>query len=808
MKSSVLIACVLLSIGAQAQQFSNVFSVSLPDSAITAKVEWVDLNNDGWLDVFVFAESASGDNFFVTCKSNPESGPKNPIAHASGFRDATYRLADFDWDGDIDIIVSGMFSTAPRTSFFENQGEFKFAEQSSIPFAGSIIHFADLNSNGNAELILSGHDNNDGPFFRIYQFGTTWKLIHDSLKIEATSIQVFDFDGDSDNDIFVSGSENTNNVSRFLYNHGGLYFQPVSATKAGKGLTSIGDLNHDGRLDIFLTGVNTSGQNVSVQYLNEGHSFSAKDTLAALSKSIPFLADFNSDGKCDIQVLGNNGAGDTLNTIALRDSVSLILNNSKLHHQAFGDYDRDGDLDLIQVVKNSNAFQLITWRNDPLASNRGPSAPMGSFGFTIFNKLFVYWNRAMHDRTPSKAITYDVMLQSVNAEILVGEFDVFRNKRLTVSHGNTGTRNYLILKPRAVAPFTYAVQSIDNSFQTPADPIPGGPPGLCLGTAVPCDTQEIVRVDACKNETLTFTAKGQVNWFSLSKGFLAEGVSYETKAEVADTIFSFSQHEGCNSLKVYLIEIRKNFLRKTADTKFVCEGQTIPLSVKSDWSTVRWRSFTQGELGTTSSITYTAFKSDTVTVTASNDESCGIQNKTTVTISKPVIQLEAEIIQILKGETVQLNASGGETYRWTPEESLDNSAIANPVASPVSTTDYTVTATDSIGCSATSTVKVIVEGNAFIPNLFTPNDDGKNDEVKVYGLSTVANFSFVIHNREGNVLYETKDVKQVSASGWDGTSRGVKQPAGVYYWKVKGEYPGGSKLLLNGKTTGSIVLIR
>lgn len=807
MKIRVLIACVLLSIGAQAQQFSNVFSVNLPDSVSKAKVEWVDLNNDGWLDVFVLAETTSGENFFISYKSNPESGPKNPVAQASGFRNATYRLADFDWDGDIDVIVSGMFSNAPRTSFFENQGDFKFGEQSSIPVAGSVIHFADLNSNGNPELVLSGHENGES-FFRIYQFGITWKLMHDSLKIEAASIQIFDFDGDSDNDIFVSGKESTNNVSKFLYNQGGLYFKSVSVTKGGKGSTSIGDLNHDGRLDIFLTGVNTSGENVSIHYLNEGNSFGPKDTLTALSNSIPFLADFNSDGKCDIHVLGNHVAGDTLNTIALRDSVALILNKNKLHHQAFGDYDRDGDLDLVQVVKNSSVLKLITWRNDPLASNRGPSAPMGSFGFTIFNKLFVYWNRAMHDRTPSEAITYDVMLQSANEEILVGEFDSFKNKRLTVSHGNTGTRNYLILKPRAVAPFTYAVQSIDNSFQTPADPIPGDPPGLCIGTGVPCDSQEIIRIDACKNETLTFTAKGQVNWFSLSKGFLAEGNSYETKAELADTLFSFSQHEGCASLKVYLIQIRKNFLRKTADTKFVCEGQTIQLSVKSDWSTIRWKSFTQGELGSTSSINYTALKSDTVTVTASNDESCGIQNKTVITISKPVIQVGAEIIQILKGETVQLNASGGETYKWSPEESLDNSAIANPVASPTSTTDYTVTATDSIGCNATAIVKVIVEGNAFIPNLFTPNDDGKNDEVKVYGLSKVSNFSFVIHNREGNVLYETKDVGQASASGWDGTSKGVKQPAGVYYWKVKGEYPGGTKLLLNGKTTGSIVLIR
>jgi hypothetical protein len=44
--------------------------------------------------------------------------------------------------------------------------------------------------------------------------------------------------------------------------------------------------------------------------------------------------------------------------------------------------------------------------------------------------------------------------------------------------------------------------------------------------------------------------------------------------------------------------------------------------------------------------------------------------------------------------------------------------------------------------------------------------------------------------------------------GWDGTVRGVQQPGGIYYWKVNGETSSGGKLMLNGKSSGSIVLIR
>lgn len=806
MRSIIVIGCVLASLIGKAQHFVDAVSVNLPDTAVKAQAQWVELNDNIWLDVFVWAETASGENFFITYESNPESGPKNPVSHYLGFHSASYRIVDFDGDQDMDVIVSGMFSNAPRTSFFENQSDFKFVEKAFIPVAGSVIHFADLNKSGTSELVLSGSGNN-GPFVKIYQFGNSWRVAHDSLKIEATSIEIFDFDKDGDNDIFISGKENGAHISKAFTNEGAMYFKPSSPSLVANGKTAVGDLNHDGYLDIFLTGVNASNQNVSLRYLNNGQSFVAKDTLPHLLNGETFLADFNSDGKCDIQILGKNISGDTLNAIVYRDSATANLNKAKLHDQTFGDFDRDGDLDILQVLVGASSLRLQVSRNDIARANEGPSMARGAFGFVIFNKLFLQWGKGMDDHTPDNAITYDVTMHIEHAELLVGEFDLLSRKRLTVSHGNAGTRTYFILKPLAVSPFTYSVQGIDNSFETKSDAA-GGQPGVCSGTGVPCESQKIIEVSACKNETLTFSAEFDAQWYSLSKGFLAEGPTFEMKVVASDTIFSFSAGQGCPSLNIYLIKETKNFIKKTTETRFVCEGQTIPLSVKSDWANMLWKSQLRGDLDTKKMINYTASQNDTVTVQASNGLGCGIEHKTAIRISKPSVSIGGEVYQILKGQSVQLFASGGETYHWSPEESLDNSAIANPVASPLSSTEYTVTVSDSIGCSATATVQVLVEGTAFIPNLFTPNDDGKNDEVKVYGLSSVTNFSFVIHNREGNVLYETKDIGQASGSGWDGTSKGVKQPTGVYYWKVKGEHPTGRKLLLNGKTTGSIVLIR
>ena len=89
-----------------------------------------------------------------------------------------------------------------------------------------------------------------------------------------------------------------------------------------------------------------------------------------------------------------------------------------------------------------------------------------------------------------------------------------------------------------------------------------------------------------------------------------------------------------------------------------------------------------------------------------------------------------------------------------------------------------------------------------------PNNDGSNDVLKIYGLGSAREFSFTIYNREGIRVYQTSNVPEAVGMGWDGTSRGVDLPAGVYFWEVNGHTDSGKRLLLNGKHSGSIVLLR
>ncbi len=98
--------------------------------------------------------------------------------------------------------------------------------------------------------------------------------------------------------------------------------------------------------------------------------------------------------------------------------------------------------------------------------------------------------------------------------------------------------------------------------------------------------------------------------------------------------------------------------------------------------------------------------------TVKNAAGCGTTKSTTISVlPKAVITLNAPTFTICKGASANLSASavGATSYRWTPVKGLSDAAIANPVASPVDTTVYTVVTTNALGCidSAKLTVNVL-----------------------------------------------------------------------------------------------------
>ncbi|HET7899512.1 MAG TPA: hypothetical protein VFL47_17615, partial [Flavisolibacter sp.] len=104
-----------------------------------------------------------------------------------------------------------------------------------------------------------------------------------------------------------------------------------------------------------------------------------------------------------------------------------------------------------------------------------------------------------------------------------------------------------------------------------------------------------------------------------------------------------------------------------------------------------------------------------------------------VTVNPEVFAYAGKDTSVVVGQPLQFNATGGESYSWSPPTGLSSTSIANPVGNydgSVDSVRYTVTVQDAIGCSDETTVMVKIyqtSPHVFVPTAFTPNNDGKND---------------------------------------------------------------------------------
>ena len=158
---------------------------------------------------------------------------------------------------------------------------------------------------------------------------------------------------------------------------------------------------------------------------------------------------------------------------------------------------------------------------------------------------------------------------------------------------------------------------------------------------------------------------------------------------------------------------------------------------------------------------------------------------------------------VVVGQPLQLNASGGPIYLWSPSLWLDNPNIKDPIALPLDNIQYIVKVSDSIGCFARDTINVKVykiQADLLVPTGFSPNRDNLNELFRPILIGMRSLDLFRVYNRWGQMLYSGTDAN----AGWDGTFGGKGQEAGTYVWYAEGTDYKGTKI----KKKGYVVLIR
>jgi gliding motility-associated-like protein len=159
---------------------------------------------------------------------------------------------------------------------------------------------------------------------------------------------------------------------------------------------------------------------------------------------------------------------------------------------------------------------------------------------------------------------------------------------------------------------------------------------------------------------------------------------------------------------------------------------------------------------------------------------------------------------ITLGNSITLTAPSGVAYEWGTGETTQSITL-----SPTEYSSFQVTVEQANGCFDVYAGNIIIDPNPtlFVPNLFTPNGDGSNDVLLIYG-GGIENMNFKIYNRWGAVVFESNSYTDMQTIGWDGKFNNEDQPEGVYVWVLSGNFINQTVIQETTKNTGSILLKR
>ncbi len=149
-----------------------------------------------------------------------------------------------------------------------------------------------------------------------------------------------------------------------------------------------------------------------------------------------------------------------------------------------------------------------------------------------------------------------------------------------------------------------------------------------------------------------------------------------------------------------------------------------------------------------------------------------------------------------ENEPIQLLATGGQDYVWTPSTGLNSAVIYNPIARLLQSQLYTVKVTDTRGCIDYDDVNIVLYKGPeiYVPTIFTPNNDGVNDVLTITPIGIAKLDHFIVYNRWGKVMYSTQN----AGFSWNGTYNGKLLQQDTYVWVASGTDIKGAKIVKKG----------
>jgi gliding motility-associated-like protein len=337
----------------------------------------------------------------------------------------------------------------------------------------------------------------------------------------------------------------------------------------------------------------------------------------------------------------------------------------------------------------------------------------------------------------------------------------------TYTWSTSATTSSITVTPTSTTTYTVQVSNggpcfVDTAFTVSVVPVPAI--SIASGSTTIC---------AGENANIGVTGGGTYLW---SPGGSTN--SSLTVSPATTTTYTVAVSNG-HCTKDTTIKVTVNPPPTVAITppQKVCPGEPVTITATGGGTYV----WSNG--ATTSSITIIPTGAASYTVVVSNG--CKDSATTSVSIDASSSLSACCDTVISPGDSTNIYAYGQSNYTWSPSTGLSCTTCPNPWATPTVTTTYTVTSTDSAGCPVARTITIAVEipcADFTVPNIFTPNNDGRNDDFVIKVLNPTS-YSIIIYDRWGKEMYKSTDPTVY----WNGDILNTNYivPDGVYYYIIK-----------------------
>lgn len=375
MKSKLLFLLLGLTQILAAQTFTEKTGTPF-EGVYDGSVAFSDVDRDGDKDALIVG-NMPGFGIEAFAKLYENDGRGNFIEDTEVIFDpvksASIAFSDVDNDGDEDVIIAGYeidsLGAVPVIKLYRNDGQGIFSEKTDIsfdPVVQSSLSFADVDGDGDQDLLITGATSltgggriskmflNDGTGNFSEKTGTPFQAV------SVGSVAFSDVDGDEDQDVLITGQNDSLERTAKLYmNDGeGNYSEKTAPfEEVLLGSVAFSDVDGDDDQDVLIIGENSSTDRIAKLYMNDGSgNFTEKMGTpfdGVFEGSITF-SDVNEDNAPEILLTGGNNSNNGIAKLYMNDGSGNFTEKTDIPFEgvfmssvAFSDVDGDDDQDLL-----------------------------------------------------------------------------------------------------------------------------------------------------------------------------------------------------------------------------------------------------------------------------------------------------------------------------------------------------------------------------------------------------------------------------------------------------------------------------